>query len=284
MKYALEQFIDEAIQLELNAAEIYSIFSKAIPEDANFWATLAWEEKNHASVLRTGKEILVPMDQFPGEILPNVVQALVDTNNWLNSLKEKFSELKPDREAAFAIAIKIESSIGEQHFQRVMDSPSDSNIIKILQVLCEDDIHHLRRIREYMKGGSELGEISENETKKILIVINDDSVAKLLQTILEPEGYIDIVGNGRDGLQKVKDHDYDLIISAIEMPVVDGITFYNEAKGMYPDLHKRFLFFIGAPSSEGTSFLQDEGLRYLTKPATINEIRSAALSILGERQ
>ena len=104
MNYALEQFIDEAIQLELNAAEIYSIFSEAIPEDANFWATLAWEEKNHASVLRTGKDILMPMDQFPGKILPNVIQSLVDTNSWLDSLKEKFAEVKPDRETAFTIA------------------------------------------------------------------------------------------------------------------------------------------------------------------------------------
>ena len=284
MKYALEQFIDEAIQLELNAAEIYSIFSEAIPEDANFWATLAWEEKNHAAVLKTGKDVLMPMEQFPGEILPNVIQTLVDTNNWLNSLKEKFAETKPDRETAFAIAIKIESSAGEQHFQRVMDSPSDSNIIKILQDLCEDDIHHLSRIREYMKDGSELREISGNKTKKILIVINDDSVAKLLRTILEPEGQIDIAGNGREGLQKVKGQDYDLIVSAIEMPIVDGIKFYNEAKGMYPDLYKRFLFFTGAPSSEWVSFFRDQGLRYLTKPATINEIRAAALSILGERQ
>ncbi len=101
MKYALEQFIDEAIQLELNAAEIYLIFSEAIPEDANFWATLAWEEKNHASVLRTGKDILMPMDQFPGEILPNVIQVLVDTNLWLNSVKENFPEIKPDREKTF---------------------------------------------------------------------------------------------------------------------------------------------------------------------------------------
>jgi len=30
MKYALEQFIDEAIQLELNAAEIYLIFPKML--------------------------------------------------------------------------------------------------------------------------------------------------------------------------------------------------------------------------------------------------------------
>jgi CheY-like chemotaxis protein len=284
MKYALEQFIEEAIQLELNAAEIYSIFSKAIPEDANFWATLAWEEKNHAAVLKTGKDVLMPIDQFPGEILPNVIQTLVDTNLWLNSLKEKFSELKPDRETAFAIAIKIESSAGEQHFQRVMDSPSDSNMIKTLQDLCEDDIHHLSRIREYMKGGSELEEISGNKIKKILIVMNDDSVAKLLKTVLESEGHIDIAGNGRAGLQKVKDQDYDLIVSAIEMPIIDGIKFYNEAKGLYPDLHKRFLFFTGAPSSEQVSFFQDQDLRYLTKPATINEIRAAALSILGESQ
>ncbi len=284
MKYALEQFINEAIQLELNVAEIYSIFSEAIPEDANFWATLAWEEKNHASVLRTGKEILVPMDQFPVEILPDVIQVIVDTNLWLNSLKEKFAEVKPDRKTAFSIAIKIESSAGEQHFQRVMESPSDSNVIRIFQELCEDDIHHLSRIREYMKGGSELGEISGNKTKKILIVINDDSVAKLLRTILEPEGQIDMAGNGREGLQKVKDQDYDLIISAIGMPVVDGITFYNEAKEVVPELHRKFLFFIGAPSSERISFFQDKGLRYLTKPATINEIRTAALSILGERQ
>jgi CheY-like chemotaxis protein/rubrerythrin len=284
MQYALEQFIDEAIQLELNAAEIYYIFAAAIPEDANFWATLAWEEKNHASVLKTGKEILIPMDKFPPEILPNVIQTIVDTNLWLNSLKEKFAENKPDRETAFATAIKIESSAGEQHFQRVMENPSDSTIVKILQELCEDDINHLSRIREYMKSGSKLGKISESETKNILIVVNDDAVAKLLQTILEPEGQIDIAGNGREGLQKVKEQDYGLIVSAIEMPIVDGIQFYNEAKGLYPDVHEKFLFFIGAPSLKRVSFFQNENLKYLVKPSTISEIRAAALGVLEKRQ
>ena len=283
MQYALEQFIDEAIQLELYAAEIYYIFATAIPEDANFWATLAWEEKNHASVLRTGKEVLIPMDKFPPEILPNVIQTITDTNLWLNSLKEKFAENKPDRETAFATAIKIESSAGEQHFQRVMENPSDSRIVKILQELCEDDLHHLSRVREYMNAGGKQEKVSDDEKKKILIVINDDSVAKLLQTILEPEGQIDIAGNGKDGLQKVKENDYSLIVSAIEMPIVDGVEFYYEAKGLYPGLHERFLFFTGSPSSERISFFQNENVKYLVKPATISKIRSAALSILGQR-
>jgi CheY-like chemotaxis protein len=280
MQYALEQFIDEAIQLELNIAEIYYIFAAAIPEDANFWATLAWEEKNHASVLKTGKEILLPMDKFPLEILPNVIQTIVDTNRWLNSLKEEFAENKPDRETAFAIAIKIEGSAGEQHFQRVMENPSDSTIVKILQGLCEDDLHHLSRVHEYMKAGGETKKVSDDEKKKILIVINDGSVAKLLQTILEPEGQIDIAENGKDGLQKVKEQDYGLIVSAIEMPIVDGIEFFYQAKEVVPDLNKKFLFFTGAPSSERIKFFQDENVRYLTKPSTIDEIRTAALNIL----
>jgi len=284
MKYALEQFIDEAIQLELNAAEIYTIFSEAIPEDANFWATLAWEEKNHAAVLKTGKDVLMPIDQFPAEMLPNVIQVLVDTNKWLDSLKEEFIECKPDRKTAFSIAINIESSAGELHFQRVMEVSSGSHIIKILQELCADDIHHLNRIREYMKSRDELGEVFENDQKNILIVINDDSIAKLLKTILESEGHIDIAGNGRDALQKVQDNNYGLIVSAVEMLVVDGMQFYNDAKKVYPDLQKRFLFFTSEPSLERISFFENEGIRYLTKPSTINEIRAAALSILGQRQ
>jgi len=284
MQYALEQFIDEAIQLELNAAEIYYIFAAAIPEDANFWATLAWEEKNHASVLKTGKEILIPMDKFPPEILPNVIQTIVDTNLWLNSLKEKFAENNPDRETAFATAIKIESSAGEQHFQRVMENPSDSTIVKILQELCEDDLNHLSRVREYMKAGGEQEKVSDDEKKKILVVINENSVAKLLRTILETEGQIDITGNGREGLQKVKEQDYGLIVSAIEMPIVDGIEFFCQAKEVVPDLNKKFLFFTGAPSSERISFFQNENLKYLVKPSTISEIRAAALSVLEKRQ
>ena len=201
MKYGLEQFIDEAIQLELNAAEIYTIFSKAIPEDANFWATLAWEEKNHAVVLKTGKDVLLPIDQFPVEILPNVIQVLADTNKWLDSLKEEFTECKPDRKTAFLTAVKIESSAGELHFQLMMESSCDSNVIKILQELCEDYIHHLKRIREYMKSCGQPEEISGNKQKNILIVLDDDSVARLLKTILESEGHINIARNGREGLQ-----------------------------------------------------------------------------------
>lgn len=281
MNYNLEDFIEEAIKLELNAAEIYGVFAATIPVDADFWAGLSWEERNHASLLKTSQNVLVPADEFPGEVLPEFIQPFIETNRWLKSLLDDFAETPPDRKTAFAIALKIENSAGEQHFQRVMGTPSDSKIVQILQELCEDDINHHARIEKYMHDVGEAVQITEDKSRKILLVIDDDSVAKLLMTILSTEGEIDVAGNGKDGLRLVKENYYDLIISAVEMPMADGLKFFTEAKEFSPELNKRFLFFTGAPTPDRLSFFKDENLRYLVKPSTINEIRSTALSILA---
>jgi hypothetical protein len=63
MKYDLESFIEEAIQLELNAAEIYAVFSETIAEDTDFWTCLSWEKRNHALLFKTAKDVLVPVGQ-----------------------------------------------------------------------------------------------------------------------------------------------------------------------------------------------------------------------------
>jgi CheY-like chemotaxis protein len=281
MNYGLEDFIQEAIKLELNAAEIYAFFAATIHEDADFWAGLSWEERNHASLLKTSQNVLVPVDEFPGEILPKFIQSLIETNHLLETFRNDFAQTPPDRKKAFDIALKIENSAGEQHFQRVMESPSDSKIVQTLQELCEDDINHHARIKKYMHDVGETEHITEDKTRKLLLVIDDDSVAKLLQTILSTEGKIDVAANGKEGLQLVRENYYDLIISAVEMPLVDGLKFFTQAKVLSPELNKRFLFFTGAPTPDRLSFFRDENLRYLVKPSTINEIRDTALSMLA---
>jgi hypothetical protein len=253
MNYGLEDFIEEAIQLELNAADLYALFSEVIPEDADFWAGLSWEERNHASLLKTARDVLLPVEQFPGEILPDFIQSLVDTNTWLNSLRDEFAKEPPGRKSAFVIALKIENSAGEKHFQRVMESPSESKFVKVFQELCKDDIHHHDRIKKYMADVGELVETGGNRNRRILIAVDDESVANLL----------------------------NLIISAIEMPIVDGLKFFSEAKAISPELNKRFLFFTGAPTSDRLTFFRDENIRYLVKPSTINEIRATVLNMLA---
>jgi CheY-like chemotaxis protein/rubrerythrin len=282
MNYDLEDFLEQAIELELNAAEIYAIFSKAVPEDADFWSGLSWEERNHATLLKTARDMFVPADQFPAEMLPAFIQALIESNNWLKIMREKYLKAPPDRQTAFTLALKIEDTAGEKHFQKVMESPSDSKIVKIFQKLCEDDINHYDRIKKYMSEVGETVEIPAERTKRILLVIDDEPVAKLLKTILAIDGEVEVVSNGRDGLRLIKENYYDLIISADDLPIVDGLQFYKEAKTILPDLPKRFLLFTGPPTSDQLSFLKNENLRYLVKPSTINEIRETALKSLAD--
>ncbi len=60
--------------------------------------------------------------------------------------------------------------------------------------------------------------------KKILIVEDEDKIARFLELELEYEGYeIELASNGREGLEKGKKQDIDLIILDVMLPELSGI-------------------------------------------------------------
>ena len=146
----LSQIVEETIKLEQNVAELYNMFSDAFPEDFNFWKELFWEEKHHASLIDTGKNVLMSSGEFPRELLSDSLQVLVEANNKIRSLLKQCTDKMPSRAEAFNIAISLEESAGEIHYQRTMDNESSSEYIKMWQKLNEDDKDHALRIRKYM--------------------------------------------------------------------------------------------------------------------------------------
>ena len=73
----LRQLIDEAIKLELNVAEIYLGFHHRFSEDAGFWWKLVNEEKNHAGLLKNGKQFFLDAGMFPVELVGTSLDAIV---------------------------------------------------------------------------------------------------------------------------------------------------------------------------------------------------------------
>jgi len=62
------------------------------------------------------------------------------------------------------------------------------------------------------------------DKKKILIVEDEQKIARFLELELKYEGYeVDIANNGRDGLEKGKSEDVDLIILDLMLPGLSGI-------------------------------------------------------------
>ena len=143
--------IEESINLELNVSEVYSLFHQSFPDDVDFWWTLLQEEKNHATLIQRGQEHFEPIDMFPQNLLAHSLQNLKDTNSKLHSLIKNIQNSPPSRQEAFNIALELENSAGELHFQKFMDEEANSAADRIFKRLNKDDKEHAMRIRFYME-------------------------------------------------------------------------------------------------------------------------------------
>lgn len=70
--------------------------------------------------------------------------------------------------------------------------------------------------------------------KKILLVDDEESIIKALGRVLRP--YYEVVSFSDPvmALESLKEQDFDLVISDIRMPNVDGFTLLRECKALQP--------------------------------------------------
>lgn len=60
--------------------------------------------------------------------------------------------------------------------------------------------------------------------KKILVIDDEELVIESLKRLLKREGYnVTISKNGKEAMEKIKEEDFDLIISDIRIPEIDGV-------------------------------------------------------------
>ncbi len=126
-----------------------------------------------------------------------------------------------------------------------------------------------------------LKEIEFSEKNKILIVDDDPAIVYFLKAILEEDGTVETAENGQEVLQLTKRHYFDVIISDIDMPILNGIEFYKKASAMDYNIGKRFLFISAEPSPEDVDFFDKNNLTYMIKPVLVNEMEEAIHNITG---
>ena len=67
--------------------------------------------------------------------------------------------------------------------------------------------------------------------KRVLLVDDEEVILKVLTALLENNGYhVESASNGEEALEKVAAGFFDHIITDIDMPVMDGLTFLKELK------------------------------------------------------
>lgn len=67
--------------------------------------------------------------------------------------------------------------------------------------------------------------------KNILIIDDEELVVESLDKLLKKEGYgVVLAENHKEALAKVKDMDFDLIVSDIRMPEINGVEIIQEIR------------------------------------------------------
>ena len=117
----------------------------------------------------------------------------------------------------------------------------------------------------------------------ILVVDDEPEIRKLLLELFRDEFEIDVVQNGREALDRLKVRDYDLLISDIKMPLLDGIELYDILKTAYPQYMERIIYTTGVTfDSAISSFLEETGVPYLAKPFKILQLVEMVNDMMAE--
>jgi two-component system NtrC family sensor kinase len=118
--------------------------------------------------------------------------------------------------------------------------------------------------------------------KTILVVEDETAVATTLARLLAIDGHrVTIAPDGLAALDRLAEGQYDLILSDIKMPGLDGLGFYREIERAHPAMARRFAFVTGnADPRETQAFLEQSGVPYAVKPLTLGEIRRVVQQVL----
>lgn len=119
---------------------------------------------------------------------------------------------------------------------------------------------------------------------RILLTEDDESVRAFVSRALELDGHrVETAGDGVEAMERLeaRDGDFDLLVSDVKMPLMDGIALAHKAAGQWPGLP--ILLMTGyADQRERAEDLSKVIRDVLTKPFTLQEIRAAVSDAAAE--
>jgi len=119
--------------------------------------------------------------------------------------------------------------------------------------------------------------------ENILVVDDEPLIRELLEEILKKEGYsVNTVKNGLSALKKIKEHHFDLIITDVRMPDMDGIMLLKKIRESSFSIPVIVITAYG--SIENAVEVMKKGADdYITKPITPAQLKLTVQKISKQR-
>jgi DNA-binding NtrC family response regulator len=127
--------------------------------------------------------------------------------------------------------------------------------------------------------GQEKDEKEMEKPARILIIDDDENIRKVLQTILEDEGYvIDTADTAQKGIQKSEKSFFNLALIDVRLPDMEGIELLTKLRETKPKMRK--IIVTGYPTLQNAVGAVNRGAdAYVMKPFDVEKI---LLTIRGQ--
>ncbi len=118
---------------------------------------------------------------------------------------------------------------------------------------------------------------------RVLVVEDEPALAMAVAEALVDAGFVvDRAGDGEEGLSRLAEQSYDLIVCDLKMPRIDGVQFYRAMAAATPGLARRVIFVTGdVAGTDAERFLDETGCRWLSKPFRLGDLLRAARDTLS---
>jgi DNA-binding NtrC family response regulator len=116
--------------------------------------------------------------------------------------------------------------------------------------------------------------------EKILVVDDERSIGEFLTLLLGKDGYrVRATTTGREGLAVLEEESYQLMITDLRMPEMNGLELVREAKRRYPELEVVVMTAFASLES-AVEALRLGAADYITKPFQVDEIRAVVEKVM----
>ena len=107
---------------------------------------------------------------------------------------------------------------------------------------------------------------------RILVVDDERSMREFLEIFLVKRGHeVEAVGGGKEAVERAGSEEYDLVITDLRMPGVDGLQVLERVRGLWPDTQ---VIMVTAYSTTETAIeaIRKGAAEYLCKPFKLEEV------------
>jgi two-component system NtrC family sensor kinase len=118
---------------------------------------------------------------------------------------------------------------------------------------------------------------------RALVIEDEHALGDAVAASLTDEGFtVDRAENGEEGLARLAERRYDVIVCDLKMPKVDGPALFADVSKRMPDVRKRLIFVTGdVAGTETERFLEESGCRWIPKPFRLRDLVRVARETLG---